>query len=68
VEVVAVALEVEGAYRWWRWGLPEWRKKGRRIRERERERTCIVREREGAAYAEWKVHAFVRDREGDISQ
>jgi hypothetical protein len=33
VEVVAVALEVEGACRWWRWGLPEWRKKGHCIRE-----------------------------------
>jgi hypothetical protein len=68
----AATLEVEGACWCWRWGLPEWRKKGRRIRERERgrERACIVREREGAAYAEWRVRAFVRDREGegDISR
>jgi hypothetical protein len=37
---------------------------------RERERACIVCEREGALYAEWRVYAFMRDREGggDISQ
>jgi hypothetical protein len=65
----AVVLEVEGACWWWRWGSTEWRKKGHRIRERDREgaRASYAREREQRMPSGGSVPSCKIEREREIS-